>query len=129
MISVVTIDHIVLHAGQNFTKMLTFYTQVLGCNVERELPEFNLTQLRAGHAIIDLLNDPKHQTNPHSYNVEHFCLTIEQAIDKKLIDALNALEIETTQISHNYGAQGFADSVYIKDPQGNSVELKQTKTR
>lgn len=47
MIEVKAIDHIVLRTS-NREAMLYFYQQVLGCPIERELPDLGLTQLRAG---------------------------------------------------------------------------------
>src|SRR3546814_3476434 len=36
-------------------RMRSFYKEVLGCTDEREQPEIGLYQLRAGHALIDLI--------------------------------------------------------------------------
>ena len=132
MISIVNIDHIVLHTNHNTSCMLHFYCEVLGCKIERELGEFNLIQLRAGNAIIDLISPEERAItggyNSHA-NVEHFCLTIHQAINSQLCEyfAKNAIEFST--INNNYGAQGMGASIYIKDPCQNIVELKQDKPR
>ena len=58
MLKLEAIDHLVLRA-RDLPRMLAFYCDVLGCEVEREVPELGLTQLRAGNALIDLVGDRK----------------------------------------------------------------------
>src|ERR1017187_2347358 len=48
------IDHIVLRVV-DLGRVLRFYSDVLGCAIEREQPEIGLTQLRAGRSLIDLI--------------------------------------------------------------------------
>src|SRR5438105_15858799 len=48
------IDHIVLRVRE-LPRALAFYRDVLGCRVEGEQPELDLTQLRAGRSLIDLV--------------------------------------------------------------------------
>ncbi|WP_286261657.1 VOC family protein [Thalassotalea atypica] len=129
MITPINLDHIVLNTYDKFDAMLDFYCQTLGCQVEREVQEFNLTQLRAGNAIIDLFNTKMakptiEQSNSPQNNLLHFCITIAQTINNQLIEQLQQHNIETSSINYNYGAQGFGDSIYITDPVGNVVELK-----
>ena len=55
MIKVAGINHVVSRTA-NIDDMLAFYSNVLGCKVERETsPESGFTQLRAGNALIDLV--------------------------------------------------------------------------
>lgn len=54
MIVVQSIDHVVLRTT-DLSAMLHFYQRVLGCPIERTLPDLGLTQLRAGESIIDLV--------------------------------------------------------------------------
>ncbi|QDP01584.1 VOC family protein [Thalassotalea sp. PS06] len=127
------IDHIVLNAQQSPQEMLNFYCQVLGCVVERQEPEFHLTQLRAGFSIIDLLTGPdsknqvKEPNGNASRNVDHFCLTVNETIDDQLLTWFADHGVECSDIHDNYGAQGFGESVYIKDPLGNTIEIKTMK--
>jgi catechol-2,3-dioxygenase len=134
MFSLVNIDHIVLNTNGNLEGMLHFYCNILGCNIEREVKAFGLTQLRAGQAIIDLIDkeptvSERASDSEPNKNLEHFCLTIDQPIDQQLIAYLDTKQIVASEIMDNYGAQGFGPSVYISDPVGNTVELKQDKTR
>ena len=56
MIRIRHIDHVVLRTS-NPEDMTAFYRDVLGCAVERTLsPEIGLIQLRAGSALIDLVD-------------------------------------------------------------------------
>ena len=48
------LDHVVLRCAR-FDATMAFYVDVLGCTLERELPELGLHQLRAGAALIDLV--------------------------------------------------------------------------
>lgn len=130
MIEVKAIDHIVLRAS-NREAMLYFYQQVLGCPVERELPDLGLTQLRAGESIIDLVlvdselgklgGKPPQQDGR---NLDHFCLQIAAFDEQELVDYLTQHDIAVTEFAERYGAQGFGRSAYIEDPEGNVVELK-----
>ena len=130
MIEVKAIDHIVLRTS-NREAMLYFYQQVLGCPVERELPDLGLTQLRAGESIIDLVlvdselgklgGKPPQQDGR---NLDHFCLQIAAFDEQELVDYLTQHDIAVTEFSERYGAQGFGRSAYIEDPEGNVVELK-----
>ena len=56
MIRVRLIDHVVLRTA-DVRRMVRFYSNVLGCAVERELPpETGLVQLRAGQSLIDIVD-------------------------------------------------------------------------
>src|SRR3569623_1915936 len=49
------IDHVVLRVA-DVSRALAFYEQVLGCRLERKQENIGLWQLRAGSALIDLVN-------------------------------------------------------------------------
>lgn len=128
---ILQIDHIVLRTDK-LEQMLSFYHDVLGCKVERETsPEFGLIQLRAGNALIDLVTTdgklgklgggPPTSTEN---NVDHFCLQLKAISELEIMNHLNAHNIKTGEFSDRYGAQGMGRSIYIKDPEGNTVELR-----
>jgi catechol 2,3-dioxygenase-like lactoylglutathione lyase family enzyme len=133
MFEVAGIDHIVLRTTK-LQAMLEFYTGVLGCKVERETspsPKTGLTQLRAGHALIDLVvvdSDlgrlggaaPTQTGN----NVDHFCLQLKPILEEEIKAHLESNGVEVGDFDDRYGAQGFGKSVYIQDPEGNVVELR-----
>ena len=131
MIRIRLIDHIVLRT-QNVDSMVHFYSKVLGCKVERSLPpETGLTQLRAGLSLIDIVavdselgraggDAPARQGN----NLDHFCLQIEYVHENELRSWLDDQGFGDADLQTRYGAEGFGPSVYICDPDGNTVELR-----
>ena len=130
MIRVRAIDHIVLRTA-HLADMVDFYSRVLGCAVERTLPEeVGLYQLRAGSALIDIVAVDselgRHGGGPPTAtqnNLDHFCLQIDSFEEQALLDWLSQQGIEAGEFEIRYGAQGFGPSVYIRDPDGNTVEL------
>ena len=49
------IDHVVLLVG-DMERATAFYTDVIGCSVDNDLPQYGMRQLRAGTALIDLVD-------------------------------------------------------------------------
>ncbi len=131
MIRVKSIDHIVLRTAHP-AAMIDFYSRVLACPVERDLhEELGLYQLRAGDALIDIVAVDSELGRPGggpptatANNLDHFCLQIEPFDEQELLDWLSDQGIEAGEFETRYGAQGFGPSVYIKDPDGNTIELK-----
>jgi glyoxylase I family protein len=131
MIEIAGLDHIVLRTTR-MDDMLHFYSKVLGCKVERELsPEFGLVQLRAGSALIDLVDvDSKlgrvggGPPTPMENNMDHFCLQIQALPEEEISRYLASQGIEAGSFERRYGAQGYGNSVYLRDPEGNTVELR-----
>lgn len=129
-INITQIDHVVLRV-ENLEVMLAFYRDVLGCRLERGPSDIGLAQLRAGRSLIDLVDvngelgrqggGAPDQSAP---NVDHLCLLIDPwdagAIQRHLADH----SVEADDIEQRYGATGFGPSIYIRDPEGNRVELK-----
>lgn len=131
MLEVVCIDHIVLRTTK-LKQMISFYTDVLGCTIERETsPQMGLTQLRAGSALIDLVTVDSElgakgggAPSKGENNLDHFCLQIKALPEAEIIAYLASFNIETSEFASRYGAQGKARSTYIKDPDGNTVEIR-----
>ncbi len=131
MLTILGIDHIVLRTT-NLDAMLMFYCNILGCTIERETsPEVGLTQLRAGNSLIDIVTvesqlgklgggSPTMKNN----NLDHFCLKIAVKEEAYIISYLNSNGIDTGKFSERYGAQGYGNSIYISDPDENTVELR-----
>ncbi len=130
-IGIRAIDHVVVRTDK-VNALVRFYGEVLGCPVERELdPGFGLVQLRAGSSLIDLVDvngelgrmgGPAPGKDAH--NLDHFCLEIDSMDESGLLDWLDRHGVEHGGFDRRYGASGFGRSVYIKDPDGNTVELK-----
>lgn len=124
------LDHIVLRV-RDVGRMVRFYGDVLGCAVERELAEFGLVQLRAGGALIDLVDVAGQigrsggaPAGREGRNLDHFCLRVEPFDPAALARHLESHGIEAGPVERRYGAEGFGPSIYIQDPEGNTVELK-----
>lgn len=130
-LEIASIDHIVLRTSQ-LDEMLDFYCRVLDCKVERETgPELGLVQLRAGNALIDLVTldgelgrkggGPPGKTEN---NLDHFCLQLKPISEAELSGHLLAHGVEADGFEDRYGAEGVGRSIYIEDPEGNTVELR-----
>lgn len=131
MIQIQRIDHVVLRTAR-LAEMTAFYCDVLGCTVERTLPaEIGLTQLRAGDALIDLVDVDSElgrpggaAPGPSGRNLDHLCLHIATVSQQELMGWLQQHNVKIEPFETRYGATGFAPSLYISDPDGNTVELR-----
>lgn len=124
------IDHVVLRVA-DVERAVRFYTEVLGCSVEKLQLEIGLYQLRAGRALIDLVPvDGKlgraggAAPGTEGRNLDHFCLRVEPWDERAIVDWLNANGVEHGDVASRNGAEGEGPSIYLKDPDGNTVELK-----
>jgi catechol 2,3-dioxygenase-like lactoylglutathione lyase family enzyme len=123
-------DHIVLRIRDK-AAMVAFYRDVLGCAVDRDRPELGLTHIRAGADLIDLvtLDGPLGRSGgegpgAQGRNLDHFCLRVRPFDETALRAHLAAHGIAITDSGARYGADGEGQSLYIQDPEGNTVELK-----
>ncbi|WEF33658.1 VOC family protein [Pseudoduganella chitinolytica] len=130
MIRIREIDHIVLRIV-DLERMLGFYTQVLGCTVERRQDEIGLVQLRAGSALVDLVPvDWKlgrmggAAPGREGRNVDHFCFRVDPFDEAAIRAHLAASGVTAGPTESRYGAEGEGPSIYLEDPEGNTVELK-----
>jgi glyoxylase I family protein len=123
------IDHIVIRCG-DLDNMVRFYGAALGCPVEKEQPDLGLVQLRAGRALIDLLQIGAKIDRPESgpagvgRNMDHLCLRVEPFDPVALRDHLTENGARIGEEARRYGAEGFGPSLYFFDPEGNMIELK-----
>ena len=124
------IDHVVLRVADS-ERSRRFYIDVLGCSIARERDDLGLLHLRAGASMIDLVDvrgrlgrrggDAAGGTGR---NVDHVCLRIEP-FDEVAIRAHLAMHgVDATAASVNFGAEGDGLSLYLQDPDGNTIELK-----
>lgn len=124
------IDHVVLRVA-DLDASLGFYRDALGCTVEREQTEIGLYQLRAGNTLIDLVPldgelGRKGGAPPgkEGRNMDHFAIVVEPFDEGALRGHLAEHGIEVPASALRYGAEGEGPSVYVTDPDGNTVELK-----
>ncbi|GAA0452007.1 VOC family protein [Streptomyces stramineus] len=118
---VIDFDHLVLNVS-DVERALAFYTGPLGLEPVRE------AEWRAGEApfpsvrvspttIIDLFERPRGKSN-----VDHICLVVEPLDWQEVIDA--GTFTVTDGPGPRYGARGDGESLYVLDPDGNTVELR-----
>ncbi|WP_186167086.1 VOC family protein [Burkholderia gladioli] len=123
------IDHVVLRVA-DMKAMARFYCEVIGCHIEKEQPDLGLVQLRAGHSLIDLLieNAPIERADSGvpgaGRNMDHLCLRVEPFDAEALRAHLAAHGARPGEPAERYGADGYGQSIYLFDPEGNMVELK-----
>jgi glyoxylase I family protein len=130
MIHIRQLDHIVLRV-RDLQPMLRFYTDVLGCKLERSREDLGLYHLRAGASLIDLvtLGGPLGRAGgaapgPEGHNVDHFCLQVDAFEPGELAAWLRSRGVTPGESGSRFGAQGEGPSLYLRDPEGNGIELK-----
>ena len=122
VIQIADLDHVVVRAA-NLPESLRFYCDVLGCREERRVERIGLVQLRAGSSMIDLV-DASDNPPKGASNMDHFALRLESLDVDALRTYLGSHGIEMGEVRTRVGAKGAGPSVYITDPDGNTVELK-----
>ena len=123
------IDHVVIRATEP-ERMVAFYCNVLGCELERNEFDIGLIQLRAGVSLIDIvdidgeLGGSGKPPAAEQHNMDHLCLRIDP-FDERLIRTYLAQHgVEAGELKLRYGAERYGPSIYIEDPEGNTIELK-----
>lgn len=124
------LDHVVLRVT-DVARSTQWYAAVLGCRVERILPALGLTQLRAGASLIDLVDvaGPAGKAGGAGpgrkrRNMDHFCMQLAAFDAAKIAAHLRRKGIAPGTVGRRYGALGHGPSMYLTDPDGNTVELK-----
>jgi catechol 2,3-dioxygenase-like lactoylglutathione lyase family enzyme len=95
------------------------------------LDDIGLIQLRAGRSLIDIVpvdselgrkggRAPAEQGR----NLDHFCVRVDPFDETAIRDQLKTRGIDAGPTERRYGAEGTGPSIYITDPDGNTVELK-----
>lgn len=126
-VRVTGLDHVVLRVP-DVERSLAFYQGVLGLAGER------VEEWRRGEAlfpsvrvsedvIIDLLAAPTRQPElAGAENVDHICLVVEP-LDWNAVVAEGTFEVVDGPATR-FGAHGDGQSLYVRDPDGNVVELR-----
>ena len=129
-INITYIDHVVIRV-EALDTMIAWYRDVLGCKLERGPGDYRLAQLRAGNSLIDLVdaNGPlgKKTDGPPNHkapNMDHVCFQVEPWDTEAIEAQLRHHDVEFGEVGNRYGASGMGPSIYLKDPEGNAVELK-----
>ena len=130
MLNILGLDHVVIRV-RNLERMIAFYRDVLSCTEERRLDTIGLVQLRAGRSLIDLVDAAGEigraggaAPGEGGGNMDHFCVRVEPFDEAALRAHLESRGVEVGEVVSRYGAEGSGPSLYISDPEGNTVELK-----
>ena len=123
MVRAIGLDHIVLNVT-DVERSLAWYTGELGLAEERvdewRRGEVLFPSVRIdATTLIDLLH-----TERHGRNVDHVCLVVEATDLDALATSGRFDVVGDGPVDGLYGAQGFARSLYVRDPDGNTVELR-----
>jgi catechol 2,3-dioxygenase-like lactoylglutathione lyase family enzyme len=129
-IEILGLDHVVLRVS-DLERSLAFYCGALGCREERRSDVLGLVQLRAGASLIDLVvvDSPLGRAGggppaPDGRNVDHVCVQLARFDEPALRAQLAAHGVAPGDVAPRYGALGMGPSMYIRDPDGNVLELK-----
>ena len=130
MLQVAGIDHVVLRV-RDADAALAFYNGVLGCPVEKRNDVIGLIHLRAGDSLIDLVPlDGKLGAaggagpGDEGRNVDHVCLRLKNYDPEATMAHLDSHGVTYDPPASRYGATGETASIYLKDPDGNGIELR-----
>jgi catechol 2,3-dioxygenase-like lactoylglutathione lyase family enzyme len=120
-VRVLALDHVVLNVADT-ERALAFYLGELGLEPAR------VDEWRRGDApfpsarvndgtVIDFVDAPRTGTN-----ADHVCLVVEPT-DLDALKASGRFEVVDGP-APRWGARGVATSLYVRDPDGNTVELR-----
>ena len=130
MISIREIDHLVLRV-RDIDAMRRFYCDVLGAAHVAYRPEFGMSHLRAGASMIDLVTVHGKlgqaggaPPGREGRNMDHLCLRVAPFDQDAIVAHLKHHGVAVGEIRRRYGAEGNGVSIYVQDPEGNTVELK-----
>jgi catechol 2,3-dioxygenase-like lactoylglutathione lyase family enzyme len=110
---------------------VAFYRDVLGLPIER------IDEWRAGRVpfpsvrlsadtLIDIVRVADAQDRlGRVENLNHFCLVVGDETIEPIVEHLRANEVEIeTGPARRWGAHGDGVSIYLRDPDGNQIELR-----
>jgi glyoxylase I family protein len=130
MLNLRGIDHVVLRVT-DIEVMRRFYCDILGATHVAYRAQFGMSHLRVGESMIDLVevNGPLGKSGgaapgSEGRNMDHLCLRVEPFDQQSIVTHLERHGVKIGDIRNRFGAEGNGTSIYITDPEGNTVELK-----
>ncbi len=125
------IDHVNLKIPENGVEdALSFYQEFLG------MKPFKLDKFRRGERTSFLMKTRSGQMlnirpssdfqEPEEKNLDHFCILVD-ADAEKIREEAEEQGYEVVGTGNPLGSEGRAPAVYVKDPFGYKIELKQKK--
>jgi glyoxylase I family protein len=120
-------DHMAL-VTKRMPEMVKFYKDGLGLSIEHEgvaKAGYKITTLGAGSAILDLFEATPTNPAPNANLTEtHFCLVANGTSIYEVIGALKRVGLTPLPAEVTTGAEGKSLSTFLRDPDGNLVEIK-----
>ena len=122
------IEHILLVVN-GIERSIRFYEGVIGCRLEVRYPQWGMAQLRAGAALINLVDVSVPEgawakSETPGRNMDHLCLALGRHDEKALRAHLASHGVAIEEESVHSGARGESLSIYVRDPDGIMLELK-----
>jgi catechol 2,3-dioxygenase-like lactoylglutathione lyase family enzyme len=122
MVPVRGLDHVVLNVS-DVERAVRWYRDRLGLRPERleewRRGEVPFASLRIDdHTLIDVFEQPR-----TGVNADHISLVVDPSVDLHALAASGDFDVvhEPFEI---WGARGYGLGMYVRDPDGNTIELK-----
>lgn len=123
MLEIDGIDHVALRVA-DVQRMLRFYVDVLGCKMKCAQPDLGIYQLWAGSGLI-VLRDVTAGPGPTELTrLDHVCLRLKHFDVAEIRRHLTANGVNCGDPVTRDGVYGEGPVLYIRDPEGNVLELK-----
>lgn len=129
-ITVLALDHFVLRV-RDLERSIGFYRDALGLPIEC-LDEYRagtrpFVSARVGGQLVDLVPDPTYDPALGAGGFLHFCVRVRGGLATEVLPRVRALGVEVIgdEPMLRLGATGYGQSIYVRDPDGYVVELKE----
>jgi glyoxylase I family protein len=131
-VSITALDHFVLRV-RDLDRSVAFYRDVLGLPIEC-LEEYRagtrpFVSARIGGQLLDLVPDPTYDPSAglQSGGFMHLCVRVKGALADDVLPRVQARGVEVIEETPmiRLGATGYGLSIYVRDPDGYIVELKE----
>lgn len=131
-VTVTGLDHFVLRV-RDLDRSIDFYRGVLGLPIEC-LEEYRagtrpFISARVDGQLIDLVPDPTYdpEAGLRSGGFMHLCVRVAGSLEREILPRLRDSGVEVVEDTPmiRLGATGYGPSIYVRDPDGYIVELKE----
>lgn len=131
-IRVTALDHVVLRVV-DLERSRAFYGDLLGLPIEGAEDYRNgvrpFVSARIGTMLLDLFPDPSYDRalGMKASGMFHFCVRVSGDLEADVLPRVRAAGAEVLEEApvSRLGATGFGRAVYVRDPDGHIVELKE----
>lgn len=130
MVKVKRIDHINLNIPENGVEdALKFYRDILGFEPEK-LEKYRKGDrtsfgFKMNETSMIIVRPVKEFRKPDNSSFDHFCILVEDDIDTVKAE-MNAKGVNIVRDGTPWGPTGRSPSIYVEDPFGYKIEIKQS---